>query len=950
MAGKGSWNSPIYISDDEDESDVAGQLICTEPAPAPPATSQNQLTTISPPIYTPMDTGFEPRSTLQKRKREDTFTNPIPGPSRHRENSSRDMAPPSFNPYSLGMQPAQPFPPNNILYPDHRAYNAPHQYQTYTNSHRYSGPPLEQRHEPSDWVSSMAAGSHNPDLDFWDQYTPPPPPQEPSPPPPPPPPPPPLPRQVTPTPPPPPPPPPPAAVTAAKPTVPKKPVSLIIGMNPDKDRHSKHGTFHPSPHAITSLPSNPDGSAYIPNPARTLVMEQLPKTHRTREFIKSWSKGACGAHPVYFAVDPPSAKALVEFATAELARKAWGSPKLGGVSGPPVKGKPRADLIRVWWYRVDGVGAGAGVGELEEGEIEGDAGEREVSVQPESTNKKETKKERKARLAKEREAKMPKQVAPSASTSAPAPVDEQMGDALPFHNLPPPPPPPQFHHLLRPPFHPLPPPPTNLYLSQPAAYPTPAPTWPGEPTWTDGVSSTASSSSSFPPPLPSAPSLFRPPLPPQSALETQWQVRYPNQHQHHNPPSRRADNNGGAHLNPPPSSNGAPDASLTRSPPSFSNDAGTGTGLEMAVDADADVEMELDTPASPSFPFPLPSRPHDTAVPPPSSSSTGSALPTPTPTPPPPPTTKSTLTPPLEPRAMKNAPKGPSFVKRSLVARHKDLEERIARGRAELGLKEAESTPAPPVPVDDKVETSAPAGQEASAASMEDNLRRLVLKSQKNKNKKAVATLKSAGSVPPAPLPAAIAPARAAVANNTSTSNTSTSTPSTATPTPTTTTTPPTATNTSNATLKQTLAAKQKRLEAHIAESKTLMAQLTGARSKQEKERILAVMRERSRMMEEETATTTQQTATTATTTQNGGGVTTTTTPPSLSAPAPADSAAAPSPAYTHTHSYKSMSMGESAQVVKLRWPESRNDVCVLIISDDEDEGSESESESEGDD
>ncbi|KAJ7126348.1 hypothetical protein C8R44DRAFT_592134, partial [Mycena epipterygia] len=52
---------------------------------------------------------------------------------------------------------------------------------------------------------------------------------------------------------------------------------------------------------------------------------------------------------------------------------------------------------------------------------------------------------------------------------------------------------------------------------------------------------------------------------------------------------------------------------------------------------------------------------------------------------------------------------------------------------------------------------------------------------------------------------------------------------------------------TSNASLKQTLAAKQKRLEQHIAESKTLMAQLTGARSKQEKERILGVMRERSR-------------------------------------------------------------------------------------------------------
>ncbi|KAJ7255793.1 hypothetical protein B0H12DRAFT_976296, partial [Mycena haematopus] len=43
------------------------------------------------------------------------------------------------------------------------------------------------------------------------------------------------------------------------------------------------------------------------------------------------------------------------------------------------------------------------------------------------------------------------------------------------------------------------------------------------------------------------------------------------------------------------------------------------------------------------------------------------------------------------------------------------------------------------------------------------------------------------------------------------------------------------------------LAAKQRRLEQQIAESKTLMAQLTNARSKQEKDRIIAVMRERSR-------------------------------------------------------------------------------------------------------
>jgi hypothetical protein len=43
------------------------------------------------------------------------------------------------------------------------------------------------------------------------------------------------------------------------------------------------------------------------------------------------------------------------------------------------------------------------------------------------------------------------------------------------------------------------------------------------------------------------------------------------------------------------------------------------------------------------------------------------------------------------------------------------------------------------------------------------------------------------------------------------------------------------------------LAAKQKRLELEIAETKTLMAKLAQARTKQEKDTILAEMREKSR-------------------------------------------------------------------------------------------------------
>ncbi|KAJ7485759.1 hypothetical protein FB451DRAFT_64510 [Mycena latifolia] len=971
MASKGSWNSPIYISDDEDEIDVAGQLIHPDLDSTPPNASpyppQNHLATVAEPVYAPMETNLGPRSTLQKRKRDVAFANPIPGPSRLRENRTRDTGSssletkkarkrrrrlereeaiartfppfsalpflptlnswgttgPAFDPYSFAMQ-AQHLPPKPFLYPEHGGYGpAPQDTwsrpQAYPQPQRYDlGPTHDRRPEPSSWVSSMAATGSNLGLDFWDEFPSAPLPVEP-PPPPPPPPAPPTPRPVTPVPSP--------AQPAVKPALPKKPVSLIIGMNPDQDRHSKHGTFHHSPHTITSLAANPANTeGYIPNPARTIVMEQLPKTHRTRDFIKTWSKTAAGAHPVYFAVDPPSAKALIEFATAELARKAWGSPKLGGgVTGPPIKGKPRADLVRVWWYRVDGVGAGAGVGEIEEGEIEGDAGEREVSVPPEATAKKESKKERKARLAREREAKMPKvqreaSAALSLSSSetfvqAVAPAEEVAPQAPPYANLPAPVEPYPF-----------------LPESPPPAYSEPV--WPGEPAWPDGVFGTAPTPRTAP---------FRPPLPPQSALGTQWQAPYPPRRTERGnfsgPGSSASATAVSVPVEPLP-------ASLPQPPASFGPDP----------QPDMDVDMELDTPASGTFPFsyPLTSDAPDLTYVPPSSWSPASqgswsdpVLTTSTLTPPSAPAPASPVlgTPPLEPRAMKNPPKGPSFVKRSLVARHKDLEERIARGKLELGLKAdaaaAPQPPPPPPPTED-------------AASMEDNLRLLVLKSQKSKLKppavtvstalastassSATASPQSATAPPvPPPAPAGFSLDELAVSFITETISTLSAPALPPPPTP-----PPAATAKplaqTTASLKQELAAKQKRLEAHIAESKTLMAQLTSARSKQEKERILGVMRERSRMMEEESAA-----ATTTTTTQT---MATTATQSQTTQTQTQKQPTATVPTLPRKPSFEQQQQQQQAPVVKLRWPESRNDVCVLIISDDEDEGSE---ESDGD-
>ena len=124
-------------------------------------------------------------------------------------------------------------------------------------------------------------------------------------------------------------------------------------MPPDADPSSQHGTY-----------VSPAGSSFPPpNPARTLVMELLPKKFRNLAFVRSWAS-TFGPRPpaaVRIDLDVKSGKALIEFATADVARSAWESERLSG------EGK---EHIRVWWYRVPGIGADAGVGELEEGEIE----------------------------------------------------------------------------------------------------------------------------------------------------------------------------------------------------------------------------------------------------------------------------------------------------------------------------------------------------------------------------------------------------------------------------------------------------------------------------------------------------------------------------------------------------------------------------------------------------
>ncbi|KAF8724734.1 hypothetical protein AX14_008637 [Amanita brunnescens Koide BX004] len=511
--------------------------------------------------------------------------------------------------------------------------------------------------QTSDWVSAMAiAGSFPDSAAYVNQYQ--------------------WPAQFVPAPSPPPNPssPPPALLerVSSPQRLPKKPPSSPqhIGMAPDTEPHSKHGVFQFS---STNLSNRRSNASYIPNPACTIVMEQLPKTHRTIDFVKQWTKRASGVAPLCIVVDPPSAKALVEFSSAKLARKAWESPRLGaeylGLKTHQLKGKPRIDQIRVWWYRVDGVGAGAGVGEIEEGEIDDDTLDRKG--QPES------KKARKARLARERLEKAAQRSAMRAQ------LDE-------------------------------------VVKAEPA---------------NDGVDSIASSRE---------PSI----------------------------------------------------APVVQDPAAA--DAVTVTAIATPVPANS-------VPATPILASPVPAAPVSPVSPP---ATTG----------PDPPATNL------------------SEMKRALLAKQKELEEKIAQSKLEMSKMTSAPPPPPPPPEDNKA--------------VEDRLRKLVLQSQKAKAQRAASPdLPTPSTSTGDSTPTAVQVHTSAVSSFsledlavsfiTETISTFQQSRNAAAPRP-----QPVRQNSNT---KEELAARQKQLEEYIADSKTLMTQLTQARTKQEKDRLLVLMREKSR-------------------------------------------------------------------------------------------------------
>ncbi|KAK0495943.1 hypothetical protein EDD18DRAFT_1168037 [Armillaria luteobubalina] len=654
----------------------------------------------------------------------------------------------------------------------------------------------------------------------------------------------------------------------SKPEKAKKQSTTMIGMQSDRDPEGKRRTFRVKP----TTHMDADSTArfpYKPDPLRTLVMEQIPKIHRNTSYIRTWCKAVCDCSPIFVAVEASNANAVIEFPSVELARKAWVSPRLGppNSSGVTIKGAPREDLIRVWWYLVSEPAVEYMMKELEDGEIEDVAALKEAA-------KKEAAKE--AQLQSRRERKRAKKAGKEAEEKL---VLEKANHA----SLP------QLHSPARTPVHSTAYTPTSVSSPAPSAF-TP-----------------------FPPasyhPLPAAPPLTpipqlpvteafqqKVPLPPQSELAPNWRP---------------------APIDITKISTFHSDAgsSLITVSPVDTSDMGPPSGkryiplgsrsASQSEDMDIDIDMEVETPSSYHNPSPLLSHERssvprasdeDTASISPatvtSSTSIHSPIPPTTPSiathlsesihnlPTPVPTSNlgspaasaSPTPPPSEPRAMKNAPKGPSFVFRSMAVKQKELEERIARERKSIGVGKMDDLPAvPPPPVSEQV---------IDNMAMEEKLRQLVLASQRKKLKSTLTPSIEVSAPPVAPGPledvsmepaVVVTPPPTALLPSVSRSSEAASPVSDRalddlaisfiTETIQTLKTPrerpiatpqyrPSATQATAA--KQELAAKQRRLEQQIAESRTLMAKLSLARTKQEKDVIMKLLRETSRAAEDD--------------------------------------------------------------------------------------------------
>ncbi|KAK0220183.1 hypothetical protein IW262DRAFT_1006966 [Armillaria fumosa] len=650
-----------------------------------------------------------------------------------------------------------------------------------------------------------------------------------------------------------------------KPEKPKKQSTTMIGMQSDRDPEGKRRTFRVKPTTHMDADSTVR-FPYKPDPLRTLIMEQIPKIHRNTNYIRTWCKTVCDCSPIFVAVEASNANAVIEFPSVELARKAWVSPRLGppNLSGATIKGAPREDLIRVWWYLVSEPAVEYTMKELEDGEIEDVAALKEAA-------KKEAAKE--AQLQSRRERKRAKKAGKEAEEKLV--LEKANHTSLP-----------QLHSPAPTPVHSTAYTPTSVSSPAPSAFTSfpPAPYHP----------------SPSSPPLASIPQLpvteafqQKVPLPPQFELTPNWR---PVPIDITKISTFRGDAGSSLITVSPVDTSDMGPPSAKRYIPLGSRSA------SQSEDMDIDIDMEVETPSSYHNPSPLSSyerssvpraSDEDTATIPPATATSSTSihspippttpsiathlsesihnLPTPVPTPSSnlgsPAASASPTPPPSEPRAMKNAPKGPSFVFRSMAVKQKELEERIARERKSIGVRKMDDPPvAPPPPVSEQV---------IDNMAMEEKLRQLVLASQRKKLKSTLTPSVEVSAPPVAPRPledvsmepaAVITPPPIALLSSVSRSSEAASPVSDRalddlavsfiTETIQTLKTPrerpiaapqyrPSATQATAA--KQELAAKQRRLEQQIAESRTLMAKLSLARTKQEKDVIMKLLRETSR-------------------------------------------------------------------------------------------------------
>lgn len=639
----------------------------------------------------------------------------------------------------------------------------------------------------------------------------------------------------------------------------------MIGKPPDDDPDSQHGTFF--------LPLEEPA----PNPARTLVMETIPKKLRGTGFVLSWAKSVI---PQSFIeprvkIDSKRGRALIEFPSADLARTAWASPRM------VEKGRSQ---IRVWWYRVPGVGAGAGVGELEEGEVE----DGELQPRGKKTKTKNMK-------------NMTKRGLPRNPPGAPVP--------MPVHQY-------QSKERGR---QWLPDLPTERAQYQPSGsiLPKPLPLPPF--TYMPPISAQLSQDLRVPKiSLPFNPQPLAPlPLPQRSPLDISDRATSMDLAsddgltQHTLSDSEALATADGDIIMDDDSASIASSRSATPAlevqhvmsepeeqwpVPHLTSSVALAPLSSLSPEAPpfkgSFVSARLHSPSPEVSPLPVCAPIPVTAQPavtpsvisaqrdelsvsllsPATTESSTICVPSVAPGPSPSPSNSSGLSthtpPPSEPRAMKNAPKGPSYVKRSLLARQKELEEKIARSKEEIAARSGTTTPASHlseaavedsvnihsikttitassihvVESDSQVQMATVAAPElegpATAMAKEDNLRRLVLDSKRvkvvtgpmnehseadrpthntNLNDLAVSFIaESIQTVSPTAHPVQ-----------------SSSMPAT-----------PTQARMSE---KAILAAKQRLLEKHIADTKLLMARLGTATSKQEKSQIVKEMKESTR-------------------------------------------------------------------------------------------------------